>query len=389
LLLVDEQPIDRAAARLELTQAGAGADVVLRDFAAAWLPQFLDVLSGKEGRSILPAWANGIEDAATAALLHMDELWLERWVAHSNAAGLEQREDALRDAVHALEPFSDALQMVSTARVRGFLREVDRIVVGEPAAQRPSYPYQLARTVGGDIFVTGSGRLFHLDRKGKPIEEMEQLTAAGRLKTPTGVAVDGTDRVWVADYEAARLAAYDGRTRSFAAIHFAGDTSPLKHPHGLCYRSDGVILVADTLNRRIVAVESGEARALVRASGMEWFPLGVFVDAADTTGAFWVVDQRNHLLEEFDRDGRLIREIGGCGLGKGRLVLPESAVVLADRSLLVSQYRFNRMLKLLALDGTEIARQRLDDPPAGLLEHDGYVLVANVGGSEIRVYERR
>jgi hypothetical protein len=395
-----------------LSKAAADMTHAVRDLPALLLPNFLSDLPAKEQLVRYPAV---LQDYSAQAQECLDDIWLLRGRVQvetlrqperSEHARLLQIEDNLQMLMGGLDRTNELfLSLSEIAPVaahgavrygRGFMREVDRIFVSDPATNRPGHPNHLTRTSDGHIFVTGWNQVLHLDPKGKIIERLERLDGeAGMLQSPVGIAADSSDRVWVAEFEAARLSVYDTRTHSFAPIAFANkEIGPLNYPHGLCYRPDGWMLVADTANSRILAVsETGHARVLASQSpgksGKLWLPIGISNDPTDSTGNGWAVDHRNHRLQEFDREGNFIREIGGCGIGKGRFILPECASFLAGGFLLVSQRRFNRVIKLLTREGTELEQWRVDYSPAGILEHDGFILIANVEGSDIRVYEHR
>jgi hypothetical protein len=407
----------------DLSKASAKLTLAIGGLSALLLPNLrVDPASGAQPFGTVPAARQDVisylamlQDYSARLQKHLDDILFWRWSVQadrlreserSEHARLQQLEDKLQILLGALDRANESLLPVSeTAHVsanrparlaQGFLHEVDRIFVGDPLTNRPGHPNHLTRTSDGHIFVTGWNQVLHLDPKGKILERLERLDGeAGMLQSPIGIAADGSDRVWVTDFASGRLIVYDAGTRSFAPLDLSSEeTKPLRSPHGLCYRPDGWILVADTANSRILAVsKTGQTRVLASRSAREssrfWLPIGVFVDPSDNTGAFWVVDHRNHLLQEFDGEGKSISEIGGCGIGKGNLVLPECASFLTGGSLLVSQHRFNPVVKLFTREGKELERCRVDYSPAGILAHDGFILIANVGGSDIRVYERR
>jgi hypothetical protein len=416
-------PVEIGPIQADLSKVGADLTLAIRDLSALVLPNFLnEPASGAAVRVVdLPAKQDvvsclaDLQDYSAKAQKRLDDIWLLRARVQaetlreperSEHARLLQIEDNLQILMGVLDRANELLLLVSDMApgapsraigfADGFLREVDRIFVGDPVTNNPGHPNHLTRTSDGHIFVTGWNQVLHLDPKGKILERLERLDGeAGMLQAPIGIAADSSDRVWVAEFSAARLSVYDAERRSFVPLDFSNkETKPLQYPHGLCHRPDGSILVADTGNLRILSVsKTGHTKVLTYGGGGEpgrlWIPIEVFIEPSDSTGAFWVVDHRNHRLQEFDAEGNCTREIGGCGIGKGRFVLPECACFLADGLLMVSQKRFNRVVKLLTREGTELERWRVDYSPAGILEHDGFILIANVGGSDIRVYERR
>ena len=81
-------------------------------------------------------------------------------------------------------------------------------------------------------------------------------------------------------------------------------------------------------------------------------------------------------------------EIGGCGLEKGKLVLPLSVAEFDDGALAVSMWHVNRSLVLLSSAGEELGHAVIDYSPGDMLVDEGRLLVPDFEGNAIRVYER-
>jgi hypothetical protein len=152
------------------------------------------------------------------------------------------------------------------------------------------------------------------------------------------------------------------------------------------------MLVADYQNHRIVAVGNSEPWKEIccrfgTALGELRHPIAVqfTVDAPD---AFWVADQMNHRIQEFDLAGNHLRSIGGA-LVQDHLIMPESIALLTDTIMAVSQSRFTREINLFSKQGILLDHFPVDYAPAGMLFHHGLLFVTDWMGNYVRVYELR
>ena len=114
-----------------------------------------------------------------------------------------------------------------------------------------------------------------------------------------------------------------------------------------------MILAADCCNHRV----------LIRADGKESFE--VFADSSDVTPnlcyptditidrerCVWVTDRWNHLVRRFDRSGRHLMDIGGCGDGPGQFVEPWGIDCAGDELFVAD--RGNHRFHIIKLDGED------------------------------------
>jgi hypothetical protein len=277
-----------------------------------------------------------------------------------------------------------------------YLKEIDRILVGKADSQDPSGPYGIARTSNGHLYVSlnWENALVHLDSKGKVVDRFTaDKFAANSFQRPANITVDDRDRIWIAVTESRLIQIYDPKTNRFESIHNSGsDVAPLNSPVGICKWIGESMLVSDYNSHRILAVSNSKPWETVynrfgTAAGELRHPVAV-QPAVDVPDAFWVVDQLNHRVQEFDASGNCLRTIGD-GVGKGSLILPQCFTVISDKVLAVSQCGFNQELKIFSLEGNELDYFPVDYSPAGLLYHNGYLLVADWKGNHLRVYELR
>jgi hypothetical protein len=303
---------------------------------------------------------------------------------------------AAKPAMPCDTPLFEFSSVRNANRKVSFLREIERFSVSDPVKSGLQHPYSIAQTSDRNLFVSlASGRhILKLDYSSRALKRLGFLDEEScTLKNPMSLASDHLGRLWVADSLAHQILVCDPNEARLVPFPLAHeDGKPLLFPHGICCRKDGWIMVADTGNSRILGIsENGDVRPFSQSETKEQrdhHRQVLFIDPSDQTGAFWVVDHRNHCLQEFDANGNLIREIGGCGFGKGRFILPEFACFLPDGALLVSQYRFNRELKLLDRSGKELDRWCVDFAPAGILTFDKHIMIADILGDQIRIFER-
>ena len=128
-------------------------------------------------------------------------------------------------------------------------------------------------------------------RNGDVLRSFE-LTGAGLVGKPSGVAVDGAGNFVVADTQKNRIVVFDAAGGFVRAFDGSGS-------------------------------DAGELRG----------PSGVAVDGA---GSVYVADQRNHRVVVFDAAGRVLRTLGGAD-GGGELRHPTNVAVDGAGSVLVAQ----------------------------------------------------
>lgn len=133
---------------------------------------------------------------------------------------------------------------------------------------------------------------------------------SGRRITPTGLDVDDSGRILVADKENHQVILFDSYLSVELAFGSYG-THPGKFdsPEGVAFTGDGNMLVVDTGNRRIQifdiggtylkTIPSGESNPLVRPRRAN----------IDKIGNVYVVDPEAGRVFVFDEDGALIRSI--------------------------------------------------------------------------------
>jgi streptogramin lyase/molybdenum-dependent DNA-binding transcriptional regulator ModE len=141
-------------------------------------------------------------------------------------------------------------------------------------------PFGIVRAHDGSILVSQNGSIVAFDGRGRRLRTIAEVEAS-----PIAVAANGD--VFYANRfgELGRIGA-DGRVHRYDL--------ELSVPHGLGFAPDGSLIIADTGNRRIVAVDPATARLRTVARGLR-APLGLVVEPSGSA-----------LVLEYDT-GRLLR----------------------------------------------------------------------------------
>jgi len=162
------------------------------------------------------------------------------------------------------------------------------------------FNHRVRATFGSQVTtVAGSGTAGFTDGK----------TTTAQFNKPSGIALDGQGKIYVADYFNHRVRAiWKGQVTTLAGDGTKGFkdgpalSARFHFPHGLAVGSKGEVYVADTNNHRIRKISGGQV-STVAGSGTEGFkdgpalsamfavPRGVALDSA---GRIYVADSNNH-----------------------------------------------------------------------------------------------
>lgn len=307
----------------------------------------------------------------------------------------------------------------------GRLAAVAALVAGSLLAQAPQYTIKTfagngARGFEGDgaaatgaklsgplgLAIDNSGNLYIADQFNHRIRKVSTggtiSTIAGKevpgytgddgtatsatLNNPSGLAVDGSGNVYIADTKNNRVrkVATDGKITLFAGDGVAGFVernsdgtykeakyAQLNSPTGLALDSSGNVYIADSLNHRIRKVGTDGKISTVAGTGVAGYtgddgmatsatlnhPTAVAVGSG---GSLYIADQQNHRIRKITPDG-VIKSIAGTGLpgysGNGgpaslaALFYPTGLAVDASGNVYVADMTNNR-IRRIAEDGT-------------------------------------
>lgn len=220
----------------------------------------------------------------------------------------------------------------------------------------------VVRKVSGGTITTfaGNGTAGYTGDKG--------AATAATLDNPTGVAVDATGNVYIADSanEVVRMVSPSGTITTFAGSNIAGfdgDTGPanqaqLNLPTAVAVDSKGNVYICDANNNAIREVISGTINTVVNTQAYLQTPEGVFVDAA---GNIFVADTGNERVVEFTAglyDFFVVAGTGVAGFGgdngpalNAQLADPKGVAVDSQGYVYIAD-TINSRIRKVGLDGT-------------------------------------
>ena len=234
--------------------------------------------------------------------------------------------DSYNNTIRKITPAGATTTLAGTAGLSG---SED----GTGAAARFDSPSGVAVDGSGNVFVADSDN--NTIRKISPAGAVTTLAgtagtsgsedgtgATARFARPTGVAVDGSGNVFVADFynDTIRKISSDGavttlagKARSSGSQEGMGGAARFSHPYGVAADGSGNVLVADSYNNTIrkiapagaVTTLAGTANAYGCADGTGVvarfrFPKGV---AVDRSGSVFVADDGNNTIRKITPSG--------------------------------------------------------------------------------------
>lgn len=158
------------------------------------------------------------------------------------------------------------------------------------------------------------------------------IGVAASFNKPSGIAVDSSGTVYVADYlnNRIRKISLSGDVTTLAGSGspaFAdgvGSSASFKYPSGLAINSNGIIYVADYYNHRIRAISvSGTVTTLAGSGSLSFadgvgsaasfqYPSGISVDS---NGIVYVADYYNHRIRKITSSGN-VTTLAGSGVAQ-------------------------------------------------------------------------
>jgi sugar lactone lactonase YvrE len=203
---------------------------------------------------------------------------------------------------------------------------------GGVARARFSDPFGVAAAAGGTVYVADAGdaqRIRRVDVDGT-VSSMaggergyaDGLGSAARFDTPSGLAVDARNVLYVADTgnNSIRRVTTDGAVTTLAGSPEPGyvdgraEEARFNGPVGVAVHPDGRVIVADTYNDRIRAIHPDGLVVTLAGDGVPGFadgssdrarfdtPCGV---AVDTQGRIYVADSANGAVRLIAIDGNV------------------------------------------------------------------------------------
>jgi DNA-binding beta-propeller fold protein YncE len=129
----------------------------------------------------------------------------------------------------------------------------------------------------------------------------------------------------------------------------------LSPPSGLCFSSEGHLLLADDFNHRIQVYDSQfnllhSFGSKGKEPGQFQYPKGIAVDSDKN---IYVADSWNHRVQKFDAKGIPLLTFGACGDKKGELNEPYDILVEPSGNLIVVE-RYNHRIQFFNPQGVSL-----------------------------------
>jgi sugar lactone lactonase YvrE/murein DD-endopeptidase MepM/ murein hydrolase activator NlpD len=292
---------------------------------------------------------------------------------------------------------------------------------GDLERARFSEPFGLAVAADGSIYVADAGdahRIRRLSPDGRVVTVAggapglaDGAGEAARFSTPSGLAIDAEGTLFVADTgnNVIRRVTPDGRVSIYAGDGTAGhrdgpaDAARFNGPIGIALDGSGRLIVADTYNDRIRAVDRrGTVTTLAGGAGPGWTdgpahdarfhtPSGVAVGPG---GTIVVADTGNGLVRTIDAAGKVTTPAWTYGAGLfrpiGIAVAPGGDLYVADERGLIVEATTDGAVRTLAgstpgfRDGAGIDA-RFRAPSAVAVIAPGRLVVADAGNALLRL----
>jgi DNA-binding beta-propeller fold protein YncE/Flp pilus assembly protein TadD len=221
---------------------------------------------------------------------------------------------------------------------------------------------------------------------------------SGQFRQPSGIVVDRSGRVYVADTYNHRVQVFapdDGFLQTFGMEGAQGGA--LLRPKGLAWGPNQLLYVADTGNHRIQAFDQHGAAVLLLGSfgtqpGQFNAPEGVAVDAEQM---LYIADTQNHRVQKLASDGSFLLSWGSSGSGKGEFLAPSDITLDRDGRVLVVDTQ-NHRVQVFAGDGQYLwdigkagrGPAEFDSPRGIATDDQGHIYVADTGNGRVQIFDR-
>ncbi|MFW6074077.1 MAG: 6-bladed beta-propeller [Chloroflexota bacterium] len=222
----------------------------------------------------------------------------------------------------------------------------------------------------------------------------------GEMMNPRGVAVFGSELVYVADTENDRVSAYaqDGDEFLFDFGSSGSGVGQFDHPVDVAVNSQGRIYVLDSGNHRVQMFDDegdylGQWGGFGSDEGEFNNPMSLAIDTNDDV---LVLDTGNHRVQKFDSLGNFILEWGEFGNGDFDFNNP-MAIALDRGSNVYIADTGNDRVKHFTSEGFTLLNQwssagdgalELDAPQGVGIDNLGNVIVSDTGNDRIVVVTR-
>ncbi len=218
-------------------------------------------------------------------------------------------------------------------------------------------------------------------------------TAAGQFDKPYGVGTDASGDVYVADWDNDRVQKFDGTGNvlpGWSVTAFA-----LHRPYDAATDAAGNVYIVDSYNHALRKVDAngnpiGSWGGYGSGDGQFKYPAGVTVDAV---GNVFVADYDNNRIQKFTPGGAFITKWGSYGTGNSQFIQPRGIAVNSSGNVYVADSANNRIQKFSgtgsfiekwgSLGGGE---GQFNYPSGVTIDADGKIYVADTKNDRVQKF---
>ena len=200
-----------------------------------------------------------------------------------------------------------------------------------------------------------------------------------QFNSPSGLAVDSKDYIYVADSKNNRIQKFDPEGNYLS--EFTGEENTcgsLSSPAGIKINNNGDIYIVDRGNTRIVVLNASmEYKSIVESPGQLSDPKDL---AFDGNGCIYVTDLKQNSIIVFQETGEYRGRFGGTGTQKGRLNRPTGIAIDRFGRLFICESAnhrvsvFNTSSEFLECFSAGLS---MVNPCALTVDADGFVYIAS------------
>jgi hypothetical protein len=220
--------------------------------------------------------------------------------------------------------------------------------------------------------------------------------ADGQMQTPTGIAVDSTGNVFVAEGNGNRVQKFDNNGTFLLKFGIPGDVpGGFVTPSGVAVDSAGNIYVTDNTTDRVSKFNSSGTFLITwggSGSGTGKF-FGASGVAVDSLNNIYASDPGNNRIEKFTSAGAFVSSFGSPGSGNGQFSGPQGLAIDLSDNIYVADTGNNRIQKFTSAGayitqwGTAGSGNGQFTSPAGVgADTTGNVFVADTGNNRIQSF---
>ncbi len=277
---------------------------------------------------------------------------------------------------------------------KGFFAKLWEFIAGKDTADRIVSPHGIAADGNDKVYVADwGGRCIHsFDFKKKKYDKFG-ATKLGPFASPIGAALDGDGLLYVTDSVLRRVFVFTGNKNTLVI----GDEKSFLRPTGIAVNTvEKRLYVVDTLGHRIDVFSLDGKRQFSfgkRGTGPGEFNYPTHI-ALDRSGTLYVMDTLNFRVQVFGKEGKFLSQFGGTGTGIADLIKPKGIAVDSESHIWVSDELrnsiqvFDRQGKLLLIFGkTGIERGEFNMPAGMFIDSRDRLYVADSYNYRVQMFQ--